>query len=377
MTVFRLTRTETWALTSLTLPPFTQESRLLGWLGESSPPDLDQSGPAALNTLEAKGYYHPSDASQPLDSSLAKALSILGAASLELKALIRRGGQATLALFALAGNGAVQYTTDDDSLILHPPLTLSELALQLLPSWFEVKNADNFESGISLMAFLVFKEACLLQDIGEVLDGAETESFSHSELVDYFQQAAGWVDIYHEMGMQDIPASQQLPIASALNELLKLGLLLDTGDGRLQVSQAAEPLRAALSDLDYCSITFSLETPEERPPETAVFLYGAQRLFLLSINGAQIKIGQMAGKTQARLWLGDLLARARQVPLQALYPDDHVEPMEATMIASPPLNLSQPSTSQSPQAVKFCTACGARLNPGARFCGECGTKVGA
>jgi len=376
MTVYRLTRTETWALTSLTLPPFTQESRLLSWLGETPPPDLEQAGPAALNTLEAKGYYHPADASQPLDPTLAKSLSILGTASLELNALIRRAGQASMALFALAGNGAVQYITEDDSLILHPPLTLSELALQLLPSWFEVKQAENFETKFSLTAFLIFKEACLLQDISEVLDETETGSLSRSELVDYFQQAAGWVDIYHDMGMQDIPASQQLPIASGLNELLQRGLLVDAGDGRLRVSQTAEPLRAALSDLDYCSITFSLETPEG-PPETSVFLYGAQRLFHLSIIGAQLNIGQMTGKTQARLWLGDLLARARRVPLEALYPFDQAEFMEATMIASPPLNLSQPSAPQSQQAVKFCTACGARLNPAARFCGDCGAKVGA
>ena len=376
MTVYRLTRSETWALTSLTLPPFTQASRLLSWLGESPPPDLDQAGPAALNTLEAKGYYQPANASQPLEPTLAKSLSILGAASLELNALIRRGGQATMALFALAGNGAVQYITEEDSLILHPPLTLSELALQLLPAWFEVKQAENFETELSLTAFLIFKEACLLQDIGEVLDEMETGSLSRSELVDYFQQAAGWVDIYHEMGVQDIPASQQLPIASGLNELLQQGLLIDAGDGRLRVSQTAEPLRAALSDLDYCSITFSLETPEG-PPETSVFLYGAQRLFLLSINRAQVKIGQMAGKTQARLWLGDLLKRTRKVQLDALYPTDQAEYMEATMIASPPLNLSQPSAPQTPQAVKFCTVCGARLNPAARFCGECGAKVGA
>jgi len=122
--------------------------------------------------------------------------------------------------------------------------------------------------------------------------------------------------------------------------------------------------------------TISLETPEG-PPETVVFLYGAQRLFLLAINRAQLKIGQMAGKTQARLWLGDLLARARQMPLNALYPTDQTEYMEATMIASPPLNLSQPPTPQTSQAVKFCTACGARLNMAARFCGECGAKVGA
>lgn len=375
MTVYRLTRLETWALTSLALPPFTQASRLLGWLGESPPPDLEQAGPAALNTLEAKGYYHPADASQPLDPTLAKSLAILGAASLELHALIRRGDKATMALFALAGSGAAQYLTDDDSLILHPPLTLSELALQLLPSWFEVKQAENYEAELSLTAFLIFKEACLLQDIDEVLDETETGSISRSELVDYFQQAAGWVDIYHEMGMQDIPASQQLPIASALNELLQKGLLIDAGDGRLRVGQTAEPLRSALSDLGYCSITFSLETPED-PPETAVFLYGAQRLFLLSINQAQVKIGQMAGKTQARLWLGNLLARTRQMPLEALYPTDQAEFMEPTMIASPPLTFSQPLAPQSQQAVKFCTACGARLNPSARFCGECGAKVG-
>jgi hypothetical protein len=376
MAIYRLTRTETWALTSLLLPPFTQESRLLAWLGETPAPDLEQAGPAALNTLEAKGYYRPANASQPVDADLATALALFGAASIELNALIRRGGQATLALFALAGAGAVQYMTDEDTLILQPALTSADLAQQLVPSWFDVQHAENFETQISLTAFLVFKEACLLQDIGEVLDEAETASFSRSELVDYFQQAAGWVDIYHEMGMQGVPDSQQLPIAAALNELLDLGLLLDTGEGQLQIGQDAAPLHAALSDLDYCSLTCSLETPGERPPETAVFLYGSQRLFLLAMNEAQIKISQMSNVSQARRWVDDLLARARQVPLQAIYPDGRPA-VETSRMASPAPSLSQPSTPQSPQTPRFCSTCGARLNPGARFCGECGAKLGA
>jgi|WetSurMetagenome_2_1015567.scaffolds.fasta_scaffold375477_2 hypothetical protein len=75
-------------------------------------------------------------------------------------------------------------------------------------------------------------------------------------------------------------------------------------------------------------------------------------------------------------------APATETPAQAAQPTEAAQPAEAAPEAAAAPAPADPATraaepaAAAPQAKRFCTSCGAPLEPGVLFCGKCGAKAG-
>jgi hypothetical protein len=310
MTAYLLTRPETWTLCTLLHLPVQPGSVLNDWLGEG---EKSASGFAindCLETLAGKGYYHPTDDKQPIAAALLSCLVLASIDAAETTVIIRRAGHSDLSRFAQAGDGVMQFGMDEEHLALHPVKRLGEMAGGILPAWFSCsRTKEHLPVELPLGAFLLFKQACAQSDLAAADSDFSSVAFKTSDLLEEFTTKTVWMDIFNAEGVRGVPSVEQMPLKEYLDELLSMGFLKQKVNGVLEIGKAGKLLADVISDADLCTLSISQHIWEGDFPETASFLQGAGRLFLINMKPGEVSIQQLSNLKAGNLWIEKLLAK--------------------------------------------------------------------
>jgi hypothetical protein len=306
MAAFSLTHAEVLTLSTLLHLPIQPNSVLCDWLAMQ--PQACALPPPNLSSLSTKGYFLPENKNQPIPRDLFRALTLAAINAADISVIIQRGGRSALTRFAQVGKGLLQYGMDEENLTLHPVKGQGVFAQQLLPAWFSVERHEILQVELPLPAFLLFKQACVLSDLAAADSLLESQKFKKAALLKQTGLSTDWAKIF---------TSGPQPSDEHLRLLLDLGLLRKVTTASLEIGPVGQPLAAAISDLDLCSLTVSLQTWEDAIPRTGLFLYGAGRLFQVDVAPDSLRLRQLASRLEALTWLEELLLQGSQ----SHYPD--------------------------------------------------------
>lgn len=322
MAVYRFTRLEAWAFASLLYLPIDANSALGEWLEKENDPELEPLYHRATNTLQAKGYLNPQQPDNAIPPDLLEALTILATSNTFLTTTLQRNGRLTWARFAQAGEELVQYDAESDRLLFHPVLRSPETPSSLTPEWFQVEASEGFSATLPLAAFLLFQTAVQLQTIQEALAGFSGPiSVDRGALIDAFMNTEEWLEVYAAVGVPGIEDLASMPMIDYLHLLVEREYLANVADDGLAIGPAAQPLYRAFDDPDKCIGSFSLQIEFGAFPVTGSLVFGDGRLFLAEINaGGMVRIRQLPSRDTAVAWVGSLLARGSQQPLNMSLP---------------------------------------------------------
>lgn len=310
MTVYQINQQEAWTLAVLFNLPIQEGSVIGEWLGSSEipPAGLIQSWtPAAMASLETKGYYDSQKADDRLPQDLMDALLIASIGQTQISTIMRTSEQGVSTSFTCGGDGMVQYGFSDDQLILHSPRKIEEMVPALLPDWMQVEDFENARIKMPLGAFLFFKQACLLADMAFVINEDGNRHFTRADLVDYFMKSSGWIDVYHALGLENTLDLTEMPLAAYLQTLLVTQYLEEEPNGYLKIGVAGIPLSETLSDPDMVSISMGMQSLSKNKTVNTSFFFGNKRLFRMDMMSSGLTIEQVADVKAGQQWLMDLL----------------------------------------------------------------------
>lgn len=307
MAAYQLTRREVLTLCVLLHLPVQEGSVLYNWLGVG---EL-AAGPSQedLDTLEAKGCYHPSTPATPFRGPLVSSMTVAALNAAELTVTFASKDHAGITRFCQVGEGLVEFGTDGDDLYLHQLVKMKEMVGGFLPEWFAAQHDEQAKVELQLGAYLLFKQACLASDLAFVESHFKSRRFEKNMLVELFKEGEDWVDIFNAEGLQGVMSIEQMPVEVYLNQLLSMGYLQGDMDENLEIGAVGKALKEVLSDPDLCSLTCSMHIWEAGYPETGSILYGGGRLFLLITNPGIISIHQLASREAGLAWIEQLLAK--------------------------------------------------------------------
>jgi hypothetical protein len=343
MSPYRINRTETWTLAILLHLPIQSGSTLSNWLAEKSnlPQRLEEYITPSLKTLAAKGYYNRLVPEAPLLQELVNALTLIALDQANITCLIRNQERSTMAQFAQAGDGLVQFGLEDEQIILHPPHPTDWLPGVLFTPALYVTRPGKFSQKLPLGAFLLFQHAIALRDLGECQNTLHRGIISKTELFSSFPQSQKWLDVYRAFGIQGIPSISDISLEPFLNQLLQYGFLQSDATDELRIGRSAQTLDLVLSDPDQIAVLVSHQTLQKTYPETGLFLYADGVLFLIEFHLHDVIIQQYSDIRQAQEWLLAILGKGNKPQ-----PPSTHHPAAAVQVAQPaaPTSLEEQHT---------------------------------
>ena len=312
---YEITIHEFWALAAQVDLPIQNGSIIAQWLLDHESPQSDEVIEEANKALLKKGYLGPNRGENAIPDALLEALLILALSLVKLVASISRGGERIWTTFVQLEGLLVEYSIEDNRLLVHPPVHINEMTQMLVPDWFTPESAGAFSAELSLDAFLLLMAAIQMDEKQSLLaeDGAPP-TFERSALLEALQPMREWADFYHEVGIPGITPLEQIPLEETLVDLTAGNYLQDAGDGRLQLGPQADTLVAVYSDPDVCLASFSITGTRDDFPPTGSLLFGGSALLLLQLTeNGELTIQQLSKRETAAEWTASLLAKGAAV----------------------------------------------------------------
>jgi hypothetical protein len=306
MSVYYLTRTETWVLTTIFRLPVQPASQLDDWLGSLEVPtgeEIEAWIPGAIVSLDRKGYFAADNVKKSLSPDLLESLMLAAVGQRTIFTILRANGESVSTQFLLAGSGAVQYGNDSDQLIIHSPQQFDEILPGLLPEWLSIEPGGAGQFDMTQGAFLLFKQACLERDLAFVLQGNDNQTFSISNLEQSFARDNAWIDVFHALKVEGVQPFDPNSFPVDLEFLVSAGYLEKVDPFLLQIGAAGIGLAESLSDPDQVSISIGFTSLQPEKTITSVFLTGGKHLFQLDFLGEGISIIRIESRLAGLDWI--------------------------------------------------------------------------
>ncbi len=303
MTAFSLSRPEIWCLATLLQLPIQPQTPLSDWLTLTKVPavaTLQAWLPDCLQSLKAKGCFQTDSA---LSADLIKSLTLAAVGQKHIYTALRLESHSASTRFALVGDGAVQYGLQEDQITLHSPVPFSHTLPYLLPDWLNIHEGKAELVAMPLWSFLVFQQACLLQNIHFVLNSDHHPDFSIAELTDGLRRNNRWLNIFYQLGATRVESAEALPVEAHVQQLCSIGYLQPSADGLFRTAPAGQRLAEALSDPKLVTITFAFARAEPPLDLTSAFLIGNGELFRLDFSDETVKVFRLRSRADALNWI--------------------------------------------------------------------------
>jgi hypothetical protein len=348
MESYLLTVSETWVLSTLLHLPIQPGSVLIDWMHSSEIPESPDLTSETLSSLAQKKYYFPANTEQPFPPTLLSSLALASVNPTEITLILRRVGQASMTRFAQVGNGLVQFGMDEQNLALHPVISREGASNYLFPTWFTVNQNECLQGELPLGAFLLFKQACVQTDLAYAESGFSAKMFKKIDLLKGFTINSAWVDVFNAESLKGVLSVDQMPVDDYFNMLVSKGFLQEMGSDLMEIGKSGEPLAAALSDADLCSLTLSLQIWEGGFPQTDIYVHGGERLFLLHLKPGIVSIQQLESPEEARLSIDKMLFSGSQAHYKEYVITSPQEPTPAGSLPHKPFRTFADKISENP-----------------------------